>query len=375
VNKDQIFWVVWGVVVLAGVVFYFTVVGPTREENQKVIDKKNKLAARFRPVTLVVDGKTSDLTKEIIRKKPLEVDKEIFHLYPLDRNLRRIPSDRFVKAKKEEDGYLHGARQTFVDGGFKAYSFLVNPQTDFHKPPEEGAIQLFRQWVADEDKRIDKAFREAAGGGIEMTQSKRSLDTPGAPLTWLDDGAVTGFIEPRNKVEVLRRLVLRRQFLLAVARAKASVPALKRKGEGEEAQDVRVDLERRVERITSLSFSGGKAGRRGKLPYEAHRVRLEVSCHLAVAPALLRELEAIGSNFQLGSGKVDGKRPFTFWADTVYVRRPMGWPSTLGASGEVHSGNLGSNRYGRYLEWPVTVLISGVVPAFRPNELDPAPGT
>ncbi len=420
-NKDYISWSILGAAVLVGVVVYLVVIGPMRAENRKLIEDKRFLAARFTPVKVEdSSGEKRNLTdgikqlasgrkakrrkmskKDVVKlqKKLLGIpeetkkedipiedmervkvqawDKKLYRLYPLSSNRKKLPSPKLEKAKRAEDKALGAARLDFVKKHFSARSFRVDPAKDF-KPGPPDHIGLFREWVKAEDKRIDDAFL-AAGKGIEfkLLKDQVKLFTPGRKLNWLNDGRVTGWIAdgrtktPRDKV--LKRLVLRRQILMALARARASVRRLKRVGGADGEVKEKEETETRgLDKIVSLVFkepsSGFGTGRRRKVPYAPNKVELTVSCHLAVVPALLRELEAIGKVRDQKSGELVQQRPFCFWAGNMAVTRVTGWPAALSGSRDLNS----ERAYGRYFEWPVKVVISGVIPEFN-QKLDPVP--
>jgi hypothetical protein len=92
----------------------------------------------------------------------------------------------------------------------------------------------------------------------------------------------------------------------------------------------------------------------------AHGIEIEVSCHLGVVPALLREFETVGQRRK--------DRPYAFWVEKLVIRRAAGWPGSAEVAGEVKS----DARNGRYDEWPVVVRIAGAIPEFT-DKHDPEP--
>jgi hypothetical protein len=405
VKTDQIFWGIWAVVVLAAGAVYLFVVSPMRDENRKLLREKQFLAARFLPLEETkriqrvcakskADRARFKLTKvklqdgDAEQKRPF--DTKLWKLYPLSRNLARIPNRNFVDGKRDEDKALSAARRKF-EAKLSKHNFAVNPKTDFKPVPppfdkdanmtmerllsstsavREGDKARFREWVDKEDKQIDATFQAAAKDCFFKPQTADLLNPNNRGLRWLDDGRVTGFInESGHMAVVLKRLMLRRQILMAVARAKAVVQRLKKINGG--ARESANPEPRGVERVIRLYFDrryGAPAPKR--VPYKPEKVELTVSCHLAVVPALLRQLEAIGAKRDPGSERLEQVRPFAFWVHEVRIKRPAGWPEATHSVGEVNSELAGS--YGRYLEWPVTVFISGVVPEFDPKN-DPEP--
>jgi hypothetical protein len=386
VKKDQIFWIVWAVVVLGAGAFYFFVVSGMRERNKELLQEKRFLAARFVQVkdeTARIKKMYATKSKEEKKKyakvklqegdterKLSSVDPILWRLYPLTQNLKLIPNKNFVAEKKNEDAALKAARADFIKRMGK-YQFAVKPG-DFKPPPpdelRDRTMALFREWARDEDLRIDKEFKKK-GRGIEYNPQTADLLTPtNRGPRWMDDGRVTGYMEKQSdRHKVLYRLLLRRQILMALARTRADVRRLKlgadRKTE-EPAREPRV-----VDKLISLRFVDQRTMAKG-FPYKPERVELTVSCQVGVLPALLRELEAIGARRNVGSDRLEQIRPFAFWAEEVQIKRPTSWPEGMTGSAEISSER--ASEYGRYFEWPVTVFISGVVPQFDQN-LDPEP--
>jgi hypothetical protein len=415
VNKDRIFWGVWGAVVLGAGAWYVFVVSPLRADNAGIQEEKLALAVRFvLPDSMVSDegvdpkakkdprvGKREQV-KRLIGSKAQPADKLIADLYPLadSSNLRNIPSEEFVKVAADRVELLRETRSGMAEVLREASLEADDTARIF---PEEGKIpvdpRLGRESIRRIDLQTDRMLVEAAP---EMEVSFRESKAPlrDDPLQWLDDGRVSGYVkdsgvlDPEEMWKVLRRLALRRAVLMAVARARAQVPAIAAMGRG----DVPVLQVRTVEKLVSLNFiddpaedaavrallgemekerekksgqDGAGAGRSkagtffpktDPRPFLAHRFDLKVSCHPSVVPVLLQEL---------GSMRQPGKaRPLAFWATRVSVARPAGWPDLLAARAEVSAERL--KNFGRYFEWPVTVHISGVVPEFN-KRLDPEP--
>jgi hypothetical protein len=352
-------------VVLGAVGFYYFVVADMRTKNADLLKAKVDLAARFLPL----DGAKRTF------KKPY--DDKLRGLYPLTlaRHLRDIPNDNLKKARIEEDKGLSAARLAFIrklTDPKTGRNFRFDAQRDFRPPPplaiKDPTMGSFREWVQDEEKGIDTAFA-MLGKGIEIELRKSDLLAPNNQgVRWELDGRVNGYIEkPKDRPKVLYRLLLRRQILMAIARTKARVSRVKIKPDGLGEEPV---LEaRRVGKIIAFEFWDQNLRVSG-MPYKRHRVRLTISCHLAVVPALLGELEAIGCHRDPRTGRLEQKRPFAFWAEEVSIKRPDSWPTVLLGNRDMNSERL--TEYGRYLEWPVTVFISGVVPEFE-AALDPAP--
>jgi len=375
-RKDQIFWGIWAAVILGAGAAYYLFVDGMRSENELLIEKKVQLASRFMRIgkkkrrSYRYDGPDKDFAKKL-----RTLDGKLKGLYPLTANLGKVPNDNLVRARREEDGKLSAARKAFVavlTDPKTGRSFKVDTAKDFTpKPPalqRDPTMALFRQWVQHQQEKTDRAFKKA-GKGIQVTfREAKLLDPASKGVRWLDDGRVNGYIESaedRNKV--LYRLLLRRKILMAIARSQAVVWRRKPRADGRKDQPVREP--RRVGRIIGLRFVDEPGKSSSARPYVANRIELTVSCHLAVVPALLRELESIGSRVIPGKGGLEQERPFAFWVDELRVKRPRNWPETSG-SGEINTERLA--EYGRYLEWPVTAFISGTVPEFK-ESLDPEP--
>ncbi len=368
-KKDQIFWGIWAAVVLgAGAVYYFVVIG-METDNQELLKKKVQLASRLMPL-----GKTHG---EAFKADNQSFDAKLKGLYPLTTHLKRIPTNSLVTARVKADANLKKARKEFV----RAFTdpktgrnFVVKPSDFNPRPPDavsDPTMALFRQWVQAQQARTDEAFLKA-GKGIQVTlREAKLLDPANKNVRWMDDGRVNGYIErAADRKRVLYRLLLREKVLMAIARTRAPVRRRKPRVDGKGETPI---LEpRKVGRIVSFRFvEQGRGRRKGRaLPYSPNRMELTVSCHLAVVPALLRELESIGSRVVPGAGSLEQQRPFAFWADELRIRRPKNWPETGGGSSEINSERLA--EYGRYLEWPITAVISGTVPEFN-QALDPEP--
>ena len=356
-TKDRIFWIGWAVVVIAGAVFYFAAVSSKKAASAAVIEKKNKLAARFVPL--------KDKNNEDIKWKGgegLPADKVINHLYPLQNNRTKIPNEQFVEARKEEDKALKAERTSFVkdmERGFTATChFNFDDQKDFHAPPEAN-LRRFREWVKDEDLDVDKAFLEASGGRIVFKTFEESVNlvSETTRLRWLGDGRITGGIQDTDRDKVKYRLSLRRRLLLALARTQADVYL---RSVDARTGDVKKELVKRgIDEVLALNLDV-RAVKDPRAPFARNRVEIEVLCHPGVVAAMLRELESIGTA---------ENRPFTFWAETVHMERPSGWP-TVG-DWTVKPGSKG--KYGFHGEWPVKVTVMGIVPQFDPDKLDKEP--
>jgi len=239
-NKDYVSWGILGGAATVGLVVYLAVIVPTRSGNRKLIEDKRFLAARLVTVAVADDpeGSPRKLTEGIrqlasgkkpngrkmnskevekLQKKLLgipeetkkedislddmerakvqEWDRKLYRLYPLTRSLKNLPTPRLEKAKRAQDSALGRARGDFVRKHFAARSFEADPGRDF-KPPPPAHIGLFREWVREEDKRVDAAFAKA-GEGIDFRtlEDRVNLFTFGRPLQWLKDGRVTGWID------------------------------------------------------------------------------------------------------------------------------------------------------------------------------------
>jgi hypothetical protein len=295
-------------------------------------------------------------------------------LYPLTapEHLSSIPTQSLINARQKEDALLKRARAGFVSAllhPVSGYSLGVNPQKDFSPPPpplaQDTTMALFRQWVQNQQRAMDESFlKQAKGIEIDFQKSKL-LDPSVKGLRWMKDMRVNGYIESsKDRRRVLYRLLLRREILGAVARTRAEVRRIKPRADRRGEQTV-VEP-RRIGRVLSLRFLDERGRKRTgpRLPYAPNRIEIKVSCHLGVVSALLRELETIGGR----NGA--RQRAFAFWADELVIKRPAHWPTVSMAGTEVNSERLA--EYGRYLEWPVTALITGTVPEFR-QELDPEP--
>jgi hypothetical protein len=370
--------------------FYVFKVREMQTENEKLLKEKRYLAARF------MDG--LDETKWIQRatapKKEQKLygkgnpeaaefkrdyDKKLYKLYPLanPKNIRNVPNPTRKKDIQKLDEDLKAAAVSLSKELLAKYNFKVNPKTDFGVndiPPGANNPRRFREWVGRQNAKTDAMLMEIGKGiSFDLKADERELSRQGYRLAWLSDGSVTGWIpdetkpggiqvvRPADHKMVLRRLVLRRELLMALCQVSADVPrriALKDRNGRFVKEEVRVE-NRRIDRILRIGFSTGKKSRKPRKPYLPHGVQLEVGCHLALVPALLRELETIG-----------GKRgrPFTFWVERCVIRRASGWPLAAAGSGDLNP----DVKYGRENEWPVVVLVDGVVPEFD-VELDPQP--
>ncbi len=388
-NRDQIFWVVWGVVVAAAGGFYVFKVRTMQADNEKLLKEKRYLAARF------MDGlkETKWIQREAAPKSEQnrygkgdpeaaefkrDYDKKLYKLYPLAnaKNIRNVPNPTRKKDIQKLDQDLKAVAVGLSKELLAKYNFKVNPQTDFgvdDVPPEADNPRRFREWVGRQNTKTDAMVLEIGKGiSFDLKTQDRELAKQGYRLAWLSDGSVTGWIpdeitDGRQTVRaadhqmVLRRLVLRRELLMALCQVSADVPrriAIKDRTGKFVKEEVRVE-NRRIDRILRIAFSTGKKSRKDRKPYLPHGVELEVSCHLALVPALLRELETIGSK---------RGRPFTFWVDRCVIRRASGWPLAAAGSGDLNP----DTKYGRENEWPVVVLVAGVVPEFDVS-LDPQP--
>ncbi len=362
-KQDQIFWGIWAAVVLGAVAVYYFVVADMRAKNKQLLEAKVNLASRFVPLP------------DSTRAYKESYDKELRELYPLARNLKDIPNDNLRAAKVKEDEGLNGARIAFLKkltDPKTGRNFRFDPQRDFSPSPppvaNDPTMGSFREWVQNEQRSIDEAFAKF-GKGIEMEERKSDLLAPANKgVRWELDGRVNGYIDnPQDRARVLYRLLLRRQILMAIARTRAQVSRVKIRPDGKGEEPV---LEpRRVGKIIAFEFVDRDLRVPG-MPYKRHRVWLTVSCHLAVVPKLLGELEVIGCRRNPGTGRLEQVRPFAFWAEEVSIKRPGSWPAAALATKDMNSERL--TEYGRYLEWPVKVFISGVVPEFD-AALDPAP--
>ena len=425
-SKGVIFWVVWVAVVAGAGVAYFTLVHPKVGENQTKLEHRDLLAARLTELKKTTSGleepsaKIRSIAGKLARNEKLsaveekekpqlfpenlvpgEVDARICYLYPLHNNLRNIPNASFVDAKKKEDEDLLAERERFVKR-FGTMQFAVDtalaPKTnkDFDPAPPADP-DIFRQWVMGkdgQDRKIDQLFEEKAGkGGIKVCESR--IGAPGTSCDWLDDGRCSGYIDDRSREQVLKRLVLRKLILMAVARAEAPVNTLvKEKYDKDKKKlDQQWDrVNRRVQMVEVLTFlegdlqvsdpgKGFQAARNSrfgmaslqppakeKIPYRPNGFSLRVKCHLAVVPALLRELETIGQPDKSDPEKE--VRPFTCWVERLLVERPTGRPDWR--QEDPVPRDLPVDGGHRYLEWPVSVDILAVVPKFEEKE-DPAP--
>jgi hypothetical protein len=416
VKKGQIFWIAWAAVVAAIGAFYFFVVYPKSSENSALYATQGGLAARFLPG----EALTKDIIKEAeavaAGKRPpgkvtlLAEDKLLWGIYPLSNNLKKIPNEFTAKAKRDEDKALVEERGRFVER-FKDYQFSVDltlapgKNRDFPEKAPPGDVDLFMDWVTrddGQDARTDKEFlkiiaeREKDGekksAPVIIFQKSRAGGQP----EWLEDGRFSGTVTrdefPKVRPEILKRLVLRRLVLTALAQAEARVATLQMNPEGVKKGSVAPQWKpvvRRVQFIEKISFLDAKRfvqERRARLggsvavpkevplPYRATGVELRVKCHAAVVPALLKKLEEIGA---------DHNRPFAFWVERLAVQRAPGKPdwepkeskADGEAKGEAKSAlpdPLPVDFGYRYGEWPVSVDILGVIPEFD-ETLDPLP--
>jgi hypothetical protein len=390
-------------------------VKPKLDENQTKLEHRDLLAARLtssglealstkiRTLAPKPKDKLSVEDKKLFPENlvPAEVDERISYLYPLYKNSKIIPNERWAKEKAKEDENLLAERKRFVEE-FSRAQFALNTVLDSERriktgkdfdpdPPEDPDI--FRQWVMGregQDHKIDEAFEKAmdAKGCIKLCESRMGL--PGGTCDWLEDGRCSGYIEKKDREQVLRRLVLRRVILSAVARAQAPVVTLKDEKYDEKTnrlyeQQINKSEIRRVQMVDGLVFLDGdskvtdpakgfQAARNARfsmgalpqlgkepVPYRPSGFSLRVKCHLAVVPALMREIERIG--------EVEN-RPFACWVERVLIERPAGkpdWKADEAAPQEVPAD--GGNRYH---EWPVNVDLLVVVPEFD-EKADPLP--
>jgi len=432
VSKGVIFWLVWVAVVGAAGAAYFGLVHAKLGENQTKLDHRDLLAARLAQLNKTTSGLEEPSTKirsiagKLARgeklsaveekEKPLlfpanlvpgDVDARIGYLYPLHNNRTLIPNASFVEGKKKEEADLIAERERFAKrfGEMQfAADMALAPKTnkDFDPAPPADP-DLFRQWVMGkdgQDRKIDLMFEELAGKGcIKACESR--MGASGTACDWLDDGRCSGYIDDRSRDLVLKRLVLRRLILMAVARAEAPVNTLLQKNEKyEEKYDKAkkkldqqwVVVNRRVQMVENLTFLEGdpsvndpnrgflaaKNSRFGmaslqpptreKVPYRPNGFSLRVKCHLAVVPALIRELETIGQPDKAHPDKE--VRPFTCWVERLQVERPMGKPDWR--QEDPVPRDVGADGGHRYQEWPLNVDIVAVVPKFDEKD-DPAP--
>jgi hypothetical protein len=380
VKKDHIFWIVWGVVVLGAGAFHVFSVSPLREKNATLNKEKTYLASRF--IGLEETRRLQWLCASPAERKAMKLpkatdedakykrdfDPKLWRKYALGTNIRSVPNPTLLRDVKALDAKLREVRAAFARERLAEYSFAVKEDSDFGprgKPP--GNPLNFKYWVRDEDNATDGAF-QAAAGEVKLELQEAQLIDPTESLRWMSDGRVTGIIpevqnpdgtssvQPAARKRILRRLVLRRELLLALTRVHADVerciPITDRTGQltGERRETVN----RGIDRIASLTFLPPPGGRRG-VPYVEHRIDLTVECHLAVLPALMEELESIGT---------ERKRPFTFWVEKCVIRRASGWP--------ISAGGTGPEKHGRSDEWPVSAYVSGIVPEFN-EKLDREP--
>ena len=425
-KKGQVFWVVWAAVVAAAGVFYFLVVYPKSTENSNLYKEQSALAARFLSTE---DALTKDIVKEAEAKATgkrspgkaalLLKDGEdglLWRIYPLSTNLKKIPNEFTAKAKQEEDKALVDERGRFVER-FKDYQFAVDQtlstqgknQDFLPAPPAD--VDLFMDWVTGgdgQDARIDKEFTkliEEREKSKDKEEKKPPLpiifqkSQPGGTCQWLDDGRFSGTVTGKEfatvRPEILKRLVLRRLVLMALAKAEARVSTLKGepsdleehaaalKDEAKAAKAFRWEPETRrvqfIEKITFLDAKQFTQERKGRLsgaapspkedpqPFRTTGVELRVKCHPAVIPALLKKLEDMGT---------DNHRPMAFWVERLSVQRAPGkpdWAAKSRGEAKVSLPDPLPPDFGyRYVEWPVTVEILGVIPEFD-ETLDPLP--
>ena len=396
ITKNQVFWVLWIVVMAAvGGAYYFLVL-PKTTDFRALADKQKQMAARmwkkkekteFKPITdkIVAAARNKPWGKKPPAGEGAEklmpwTDALIWSYYPLDQNLGDIPGKgagapegRMAKdrAVQERRKLLGEEREVFVKELFANQNFMASVK-EFTPPPPDHRDSFCVEWLMDpksgQDAKIDQEFEELMGGR-KCLMIYPATPVPGGSPQWLPDGRCSGYVNEADRPLVYRRLVLRRLILRAVARANAA--ALVPKGETYSVPD---EKPRRVEGVTEikwLSHAEYISLREGRfvsnaitapvkepLPYQITGVELRVVCHLAVVPALLGELESIG--------QVE-KRPFTFWAEGMSIERVRGKPDWKPK--EKRAENLAPDFGDRYLEWPVEVLIRGVVPQFDVKKL------
>jgi hypothetical protein len=414
VNKGVIFWIIWVAVVAVAGAFYFAAVKPKLDENQTKIEHRDLLAARLTELDktgkiktlapkLATRDKFSPEDKKLFPENlvPTEDDQRIAYLYPLLKNRAEIPNERKAKYKKEEDEKLVAERKRFV-GEFGGMQFALNAFLDGERkiktardfdPDPPADPDLFRQWVMGregQDHKIDEAFEKAMGGKgtIKLCESRMGL--PGGSCDWLEDGRCSGYIEEKKEVreQVLKRLVLRRVILNAVARAQAQVITLQDESYDEKTNKLvqqKKPETRRVQSVESLVFLDGdsrvndsakgfQAARntrfsmgalpqlaREPVPYRPNGYNLRVKGHLAVVPALMRELERISEA---------ESRPFACWVERVLIERPAGKPDWKADDPVPQEIPIDGGT--RYHEWPVSVDLLVVVPEFD-EKMDPLP--
>jgi hypothetical protein len=316
--------------------------------------------------------------------------------YPLGSNLSRIPGKADPKkgakpgeisaaeARKREKDLLVDERKAFVTESFTKQSFSVMKlENEFSPPPPVDRDVFIQKWLmGDEgqDVKIDLEFEKLMN---ERPIDKFPTDTkymvvyqaapaPGGSPQWLLDGRCSGYVATEEDRQlVYKRLVLRRLVLRAVARAKA--PTLRPEGDtyAKPAEVVRgVDKVLELKWLNHDEYLALRSSRyvssnlappqKEPVPYQILGIEMRVQCQLAVAPALLGELENIG--------RVEN-RPFAFWAECVFIERPHGKPEWKPGAVFDMPKTLPYDYGYRYREWPVEVFIRGVVPQFDAEKL------
>jgi hypothetical protein len=418
VKKGVIFWVGWTAVIAAAGVFYFMLVHPKLSENEVKVVRRNLMTARLTEVKDPIgdiktpsktireygarlakgekakgdEQKVEQLAPESFRKQG--VDKRIYNLYPLNNNLKRIPNNSAVAAKRLEDEGLLAERAAFARS-FQDMMFAADAAKDF-KPPPPAHSDLFRQWVTGrtdgQDKLIDQMVEEKLGKGCMKFQDSRDGE-PGTACEWLEDGRCSGYIDDRRDRDlVLKRLLLRRLVLAAVTRASAPVRVattdkyvlgqkLDTTWEVKQLQVQLIDELRFLDgdpkgRDPQRSFAMARALRFGHggikppqpednpVPYRSSGFLLRFRCHAGVVPAVISQIERIG--------EVE-HRPFCCWVERVVIGRPGGrTPDWRPDQPIKEKEDLGREDGNRYAEWPVSVEVLVVVPEFD-DKLDPLP--
>ncbi|MHC4916595.1 MAG: hypothetical protein ACYTGB_13995, partial [Planctomycetota bacterium] len=231
-NKDQVFWVVWGVVIAAAGGFYVFKVRDMQATNEKLLKEKRYLAARFMdglPETKWIQHETEPnrrlKTQNYGKRNPeaaeftRDYDKRLYRLYPLanTKKIRLVPNPAIKKDIEALDKALKDSAASLSKDLLAKYNFKVNPKTDFDvndQPP--GDARRFREWVGRQNEKID-AIMDEMGKGIsfDLKTGERELTENARRLNWLPDGSVTGWVpaegdvvRPAEGEKVLRRLVL-----------------------------------------------------------------------------------------------------------------------------------------------------------------------
>jgi hypothetical protein len=375
-NRDHVFWAVFGVFVLGCFIAWSVFVRGLNDENSKILRRRDCLLSRLTPVNSLGTGKSKQkfipAVGNTLKNDVKKFDNTLKRLYPLSgaKNLNRLESDKKLAYRKKEAVRLAKEHERLADlMKAKSFSVQVDDQgksKDFLEVvPRNMKPPLFRTWVGRTDEQTDKMISKLSEGTefLCLSSSVQLLDENVA-LGWLKDGRVNGWIpdsggtiiQEKSRELVLRRLVLRRLLLRAVMRTEAQgIPKRIPDGAGEKV----VSHPRRVGRLLLLSFAKLDAIKtRGGLPYRYEEVLFKISCHLATVPALLKSLETIG--------EAEGGRPFTLWIKDLQISRPSGWPGVNSIRGDVNTTR--AKDYGRYMEWPVTAEFKAIIPLFTSGD-------